>query len=278
MGVAARTGVLTACLTTLVFSYPAAQPLPQIENRDPAVLARSQPGPNFNVEYSDLLSKYPALSRLGQSEKFDVKAFANASSHDRDTAAQQGVEFEQEVNRYVNLGGRISGNQQVTRGSGKLASFFDSNPSNGSLLKYGRFQGQVRVASAGNHFVILGEQDTGDNKASSIEGKFSSRRRQNKRFQVDLSGSVRHDFKTNLTSSAMDVRSVVFTGKNLMVVVGAEGSFYGGGAASLAGGQFGPVIELWLPKWDLPVTASTGYGSTGGFGLLSLSRSFNLTE
>jgi hypothetical protein len=215
------------------------------------------------------------LFQLERPGTVNLTLFLSGYGSDKYGTTHGGVEVEQSITRYVSLLGRIS-SYQVYEGTG-----FDNPllPAGSGTRNLGRFEGGVDLLPMqGLSLVILGGRDVGDSNAPVLEGDFSAWLMLHSRHPLNASFSASHFYENEVTSSRIDLRSVLLSTGRLMLLAGAGGAIWGGGSVGAIKGQGGPDLGIFLRKWRTSIDLQVGYGSSNGYGLVSFSRQLHWEE
>jgi len=81
-----------------------------------------------------------------------------------------------------------------------------------------------------------------------------------------LVGSV-YSWQSRITSTSIDLRLVVLSTEDYLLMAGG-GGVYAGGFVSGAAGQGGPDLGVYYRPWQLGADVQAGYGSPDGYGQL----------
>ena len=181
--------------------------------------------------------------------------------------------------------------QSLTRGLGLVARFsayqlykgagYDSpiTPSTGGPFFYGRFEGGVDVAPIdGTHMTLVGGNDIGDSHSAVIEASISSWMNVHSVHPINLAINSSHYFEDNLTNGLIDLRMIVLSTGNWMLLAGAGAIIWGRGNKPGPQKEGGPDLGFYFRKWKLRVDIQGGYGSHNEYGLVAFSRVFDWQE
>jgi hypothetical protein len=223
--------------------------------------------------HADADGKFFELANPGH---LSLMLFASGYGSDKYGTTHGGFELEQSVTSYVGVVGRASA-YQIDEGTG-----FDNPISPGhrsSVRNFGRFEGGIALTPwQGTTFVLLGGRDVGDSDAPIIDSDFSDWLLLHTIHPINFSFSAAHYYENDVTSSRLDVRVIVLSTADLMLLAGAGGAIWGGGSVGVVKGQGGPDVGFFLRNWHLSVDMQAGYGSAHTYGLVSLSRQFGWDE
>ncbi len=202
--------------------------------------------------------------------------FASGYGSDKYGTTHEGFELEQSVTNQVSLVARAVA-YSVYQGTG-----FDSPllpASRSSTRDFGRFQGGLDLAPLPDiSLVILGGEDVGDSHAPVVEGDFSSWIVPHSLHPLNFSFSANHYYENEVTSSRIDLRAIVLSTAEVMLLAGAGGAIWGGGSVGNAKGQGGPDLGVFLRRWHASIDLQAGYGSSHTYGLVSFSRRIGWDE
>jgi hypothetical protein len=210
--------------------------------------------------------------KLEEPPSLNLTFFLSGYGSDRFGTTHEGFELERSLTRYVSLVGRVI-SYEVYQGSG-----YDSPliPGKNGTRNFGRFQGGVDLTPMeGVSLIIMGGHDVGDSDAPVIEGDFSSWFGLHSLHPFNFAFSSTHYFENEVTSNRIDLRSVLFSRAEYMVLGGMGGAIWGGGTVGGPKGQGGPDVGIYLRKWRSAIDLQVGYGSSNGYGLISFSKQFH---
>jgi hypothetical protein len=204
---------------------------------------------------------------------FTLRIFGAGYGAEKYAATHQGFELTQSVTRDVAVIARVSA-YQILKGTG-----FDNplEPSPHSAIRnFGRLEGGFGVTPIqGTSFALLGGEDFGDSDALVFENNFSSWLWLQSRHPLNLAYSSSHYFENGVTNGLIDLRTVALSTGRWMLLLGAGGAIWGGGAVGQAKGQGGPDVGLFIRQWHTGIDLQVGYGSSRTYGTLSITRSFS---
>jgi hypothetical protein len=219
---------------------------------------------------------YPNFTQVQSPGHLTAVLYGGGFGSDKYGTAQQGFQLEQSITHYIGLVGRVTG-YQLWVGQG-----FDNplNPGTGhaARLNFVRLQGGLDfLLYPGTHLYLLGGGDLGDSSAGTIEGDFSSWWFLHSHHPINFSFSAIHNWENQVTSSEMDLRMIVMSSEQYLLLAGIGGAVYGGGfiTAPSVQGQGGPDLGVYLRKWGFGADAQAGYGSAHQYGQLSLYKVFD---
>jgi hypothetical protein len=226
------------------------------------------------AQLSDL---YPGFMTLEQPGHMDVTLFGGGFGSDTYGVIQEGLQFEQSVTPYVGVFGRATGYQLFV--GGDASSPFNPTAAHSPRLNFGRLQGGIDFKLyPGTSLFLSGGHDVADSDGSIIEGDFSSWLLPHSPHPVNFSFSSIHDFQNAVTSTEIDLQVAVLSTERWLAMVGGGGAFYAGGFIPGAQGQGGPDLGLYYRPWRVGVAVQGGYGSSHGYGQLSLYKQLSFTE
>jgi hypothetical protein len=220
---------------------------------------------------------YPGFFSLQSPGQLQATAFGGGFGSDKYGVAQQGGQVEQSITPYIGAFGRATG-YQLWIGHG-----FDSPLAPGSgnhpRLNFGRFQGGVDFAlMSGTHLYISGGKDVGDSHANVVEGDFSSWLMLHSKHPLNGSFSAIHDYENGVTSTEIDLQTILLSTEKYMVLGGAGGALYNGGFLDTTQGQGGPDLGIYYRPWQMGVSAQAGYGSAHQYGQISMYKQLGWLE
>jgi hypothetical protein len=209
-------------------------------------------------------------------EQLSLALFVSGYGSEKYGTTHEGFELEQSVTNHVSLVARASA-YEVYQGTG-----FDSPllpASRSSTRNFGRFQGGIDLAPLpGVSLVLLGGEDVGDSHAPVVEGNFSSWILPHSLHPLNFSFSGSHYYENEVTSSRIDLRVIVLSTAELMLLGGVGGAIWGGGSVGNAKGQGGPDLGIFVRRWHTSIDLQAGYGSSRTYGLVNFSRQFHWDE
>jgi hypothetical protein len=213
---------------------------------------------------------------LRNPEQLSLALFVSGYGSDKYGTTHEGIELEQSVTDRVGLVARATA-YHIYQGTG-----FD-NPllpaSRSSTRNFGRFQGGIDVTPLpGVSFVVLGGEDIGDSHAPVVEGNFSSWALSHSLHPINFSFSASHYYENEVTSSRIDLRAIVLSTAEVMLLGGVGVAIWGGGSVGNAKGQGGPDIGVFVRRWHTSIDLQAGYGSSHTYGLVNFSRQFHWDE
>jgi len=220
---------------------------------------------------------YPNFFEVAAPGRFSLTLFGGGFLSDEYATTQQGVQFEQSLTRYVGLVGRIAG-YQLYEGSG-----FDNPLSPGAgpsaRLNFGRFQGGIDFAiTPTTHVFVLGGDDGGNSHNANFEGDISSWLLVHSQHPLNLLVSSVYSWQNNITSNSIDLRAVLLSTENYMLMAGGGGAIYGGGFVSGVAGQGGPDLGAYFRPWQVGADLQAGYGSPHQYVQLTLYKQFSWAD
>jgi len=223
-----------------------------------SVRADSVPGPRITL---DQLNLALFISGYG-SEKYGT--------------THEGFELQQSVIGQMSLVARATA-YHIYQGTGFDSPLLPARKS--STRNFGRFQGGVNLTLLpGVSLEVLGGEDVGDSHAPVIEGDFFSWLRPHSLHPINFSFGSTHFYENEVTSSRIDMRAIVLSTAELMLLVGAGGAIWGGGSVGDAKGQGGPDIGIFVRQWHANIDVQVGYGSSRMYGLVNFTRQFHWDE
>jgi hypothetical protein len=218
-------------------------------------------------------SRFFHLTDPGQ---LSLALFVNGYGSDRYGTTHEGFELEQSVTDQLGLVARASA-YQVYQGTG-----FDSPllpAARSSTRNFGRFQGGIDITlSPGVSLTVLGGEDVGDSHAPVVEGDFSSWIMPHSLHPINFSFSGSHYYENEVTSGRIDLRAILLSTAEVMLLGGVGGAIWGGGSVGNAKGQGGPDIGIFVRRWHTSIDLQVGYGSSHTYGLVNFSRQFHWDE
>lgn len=227
---------------------------------------------------------------------------------------QEGFELEQSVNRHFGLFARFSG-FQVYANQSKVGPFLAHDRDNdlfalitvpipGQDLYFGRLQGGLDFSLAPSTFLMIsGGRDVGSDSSALIEGDFSSWLFSHSLHPLNFSFSSIYTFQDGASSSSIDFQTVVHSTGKWLVTSGVGGAIFSGGfisgvssetalneferlpfrvtvANSTAGlgGQGGLDLGLFYRPGGVTLSMQSGYGSSGVYGEVGVTKEIYFPE
>jgi hypothetical protein len=227
-------------------------------------------------------SSYSDWFTISRPEHLSLTIFSLGYGSDSYDTTHEGFEFEQSVNRFLGLVGRVSA-YQIYHGDGFDTPFPFGGTNllaRGTPRNFGRFEGGIDLMPFQNtSIVILGGKDVGDSETPLIDGELSSWILFHSPHPINLSFNVTYYVRSNTRNSSMiDLRTVAFSTGKLMLLIGAGGAIWGGGGSDLQG-QAGPDIGVFLNAWLTRIDLQIGYGGNPHtYGLISIAKHFGWDE
>lgn len=220
---------------------------------------------------------YPGFFRLQTPGSFNLTLFGGGFGSDKYGTLQEGVQFEQSVTKYISAVGRISG-YQLFEGEG-FDNPLDPGTGHSARLNFARFQGGVdMLVTPAMHFFLLGGGDAGDSHAADIEGDLSTWLMAHTMHPLSVLLTGGHNFQNDVTSSSIDLRAVVLSTEDYMLLAGAGGAIYGGGFVTDVSGEGGPDLGVYYRPWQMGVDIQAGYGSAHQYGQVAFYKQFSFPE
>ncbi len=220
---------------------------------------------------------YPGFFSLRTPGLLQATAFGGGFGSDKYAVLQEGTQIEQSVTPYIGVFGRATG-YQLWIGGGYESPLA---PGSGSFprLNFGRFQGGVDLALyQGTHLYVSAGHDVADSDATVVEGDFSSWIFLHSQHPVNVSFSSVHDFQNGVTSTEIDLETIVLSREKYMILAGVGGAMYNGGFLTNAQGEGGPDLGFYYRPWQLGVSAQAGYGNAHQYGQISMYKQISWFE
>jgi len=216
------------------------------------------------------------LFNLTNPEHLSLALFVSGYGSEKYGTTHEGFELEQTVTNQLSLVARTTA-YHVYQGTG-----FDSPllpASRSSTRDFGRFEGGVDITPLpGVSLVLLGGEDVGDSHAPVVEGNFSSWILPHSIHPLNFSFSGSHYYENEVTSGRIDLRAIVLSTGEVMLLAGVGGAIWGGGSVGNAKGQGGPDLGIFVRRWHTSIDLQAGYGSSRTYGLVNFSRQFHWDE
>ncbi len=220
---------------------------------------------------------YPGFFSLRTPGLLQATAFGGGFVSDKYGVLQEGTQIEQSVTPYIGVFGRATG-YQLWIGGGYESPLA---PGSGSFprLNFGRFQGGVDLALyQGTHLYVSAGHDVADSDATVVEGDFSSWIFLHSQHPVNVSFSSIHDFQNGVTSTEIDLETIVLSREKYMILAGVGGAMYNGGFLTDAQGEGGPDLGFYYRPWQLGISAQAGYGNAHQYGQISMYKQISWFE
>jgi hypothetical protein len=205
----------------------------------------------------------------------DLTLFASGIGTDNKYGgSHEGFQFEQTVNGYVGLVGRVAA-YQVWQGDSYETPVNDvTGPRN-----FGVFEGGADFQPLqGTSLIVLGGVDAGDSHAPRIEGDFSTWLWLHSRHPINFSFNGHHYYNNGLSGGTFDLRTVLFSARELTWLAGTGGAVWGGGPEPHMVAQFGADLGLFFRRWRSALDVQVGYGHLHTYGIVGFSRHFGWDE
>ncbi len=221
---------------------------------------------------------YPGFFSIQRPGQFSIVGFGGGYVSDKYGDTQQGVQLEQSITPYVGVFGRATG-YQLWIGEG-----FDNPLAPGTghsaRLNFGRLQGGTDLTLyPGTHLYISGGHDVGNSDAYLVEGDFSSWLFLHSHHPINFSFSSYHNFQNGVTSTEIDLQTVLLSTEKYMVLLGGGGAMYNGGfLGNSAEGQGGPDLGFYYRPWQIGFSAQAGYGVAHQYGQISMYKQLGWAE
>lgn len=219
--------------------------------------------------HAQLSGLYPGFMTIVHPSHLDVTLFGGGFGSDKYGVIQEGFQVEQSVTPYLGVFGRATGYQLFV--GDESSSPFNPSAAHSARLNFGDLQGGVDFKLyPGTSLFLSGGHGVGDSDGVIIEGDFSTWLMPHSPHPLNFSFSSLHDFQNQVTSTAIDIQVVVLSTEQWLTMVGGGGAFYAGGFLSGAAGQGGPDLSFYYRPWKVGLALQGGYGSSNGYGQLSL--------
>ena len=175
-------------------------------------------------------------------DQLGLAVFSSGYGSEKYGSTHEGFEVQQSVTNQMSLVARAIA-YQIYQGTGFDSPLLPAPRS--STRNFGRFQGGINLTLLpGVSLEVLGGEDVGDSHAPVIEGDFFSWLRPHSLHPINFSFSSTHFYENEVTSSRIDIRAVVFSTAELMLLMGAGGAIWGGGSVGDAKGQGGLDVVI----------------------------------
>jgi hypothetical protein len=215
------------------------------------------------------------LFTIQEPGRLSLTMFGSGFGADTYSTTQVGFQLEQSITHYVAAVGRVTA-YQVYQGEGYNSPFVTEVV---GTRTFERFQGGIDITPVeGVSLVVLGGHDVGNADRAVIEGDFSSWLFLHSRHPVDFSFTSTHYYENGITSSLIDLRTIVYSTGKWLFLAGGGGAFWGGGPEGKPDGQGGPDLGIFFREWDFRIDLQSGYGSSHLYGLVSFSKTLGWDE
>jgi len=220
---------------------------------------------------------YPDFFKIPEHGQLSTLGFVGGYGSDKYGTIQEGFQLEQSITRYIGVFGRVTG-YQLWIGGG-FASPLNPGMDHDARLNFGRAQGGLDLNLwPGTHFFISGGKDFGDSRATVVEGDMSSWFLLHSFHPINLSFSAIHDYQNGVTSTEVDLQTILLSREKYLVMAGGGGAFYMGGFVRGTDGQGGPDLSFYYRPWQVGWSAQAGYGSAHQYGQLTMYKELDFTE
>ncbi len=208
----------------------------------------------------------------------DITPFGGGFASEDYFVSDEGVQIEQSLSEGLGLVGRATGEQLYLQVNA-VSPLQPSATRPTARLNLGRFEGGFDVSPLeGTNVYMLGGHDIGDSDAFVAEGAISSWLLQSSAHPFNVFIDTAYDTQNKVTSSEVNLRAIVSRNADWTLMAGAGGAIYGGGFVHGVNGQGGPIIAVYNSSWKFGADLQGGYGTPGGYGELTLYKTFSLWE
>jgi hypothetical protein len=246
---------------------------------DPALAQTSDSAAQAGSANSAVKPAYSDFFQIAQPGQFSITGFGGAFRADRYATTQQGVQLEQSITNYVGVVGRVTG-YQLYIGQGfadPLAP--NQNEHSSARLNFVRLQGGIDLSPYPlTRIYILGGKDIGDSDAATVEGDVSSWLYSYSKHPINLAASTNYNYQNKVINNEMDLRAIVWSGEQVMLLAGGGGAIYNGGFIKGLQGQGGIDLGAYLQQLQTGIDLQGGYGSAGWYGGVNLYLTFSLQD
>ncbi len=220
----------------------------------------------------------PPRLAAATSPHLDITPFGGGFvSQDYDDT-NEGIQIEQSLTQGLGLIGRATGYQLYIR-ENAVSPLQVSSSQVQARLNFGRLEAGIDISPyEGTNLYLLGGHDVGDSDAFVVEGDLSSWMFQSSAHPVNLFVAPVYDTENEVTSGEIDLRVIAARTPEWTFMAGAGGAVYGGGFIRGVDGQGGPIVGLYNNYWKFGCDLQAGYGSPGGYGELTIYKTFSLWE
>lgn len=213
----------------------------------------------------------------------------------------EGVQAEQSVTQRIGVVGRILA-YQIFKGRNVVNPLDPGDgQTNKTNLNFFRFEGGISIVPIeSTTLFILGGHDLGDSDSAIVEGAGSSWLFTRSHHPINVSASVGYTSQNAVLSGQADLQMVVLNRENFLLLAGGGGAIFRGGSIpkqvfqntngiltemghrNFNGGEGGPVLSIYFPRWQVGLSAEGGVlGGTGsgaqGYGDFSVFKRLEWT-
>jgi hypothetical protein len=240
-----------------------------------ALIIAALPSPSrAQYGFSDV---YPDFFKIPEQGRLSTLGFLGGYVSDKYGTVQEGFQLEQSITKYVGVFGRMTG-YELWLGEG-----FDSPLAPGTghraRLNFGRGQAGFDLNLwPGTHFFISAGRDFGNSHAVIVEGDMSSWLMLHSFHPVNFSFSSIHNYQNGVTSTEVDIQTILKSTEKYLIMAGGGGAFYMGGFIHGTDGQGGPDVSFYYRPWQMGFSAQPGYGSAHQYGQLTMYKELDFME
>ncbi len=196
---------------------------------------------------SSILSDPLAIQRPGQ---LSLLLFGGGYRSDESATTEEGFQLEQSLTKDIGVVARAIG-YQLYMGAGFGDPLAPSEGHN-ARFNFGRFEGGFDFALVpGTNFYILGGGDAADSHAGVVEGDFTSWLFMRSSHPINLAMSANYDSQNRVTSSEIDLRMILYSNEQMLLIGGVGGAIFGGGFVPNVDGEGGGIVGIYFPKWQI---------------------------
>ena len=218
---------------------------------------------------------FSALLQPAEPKHLSLTLFGAGYGSEAYGVTHEGFDLEQSITRGIGVTARVS-TYLIYHGTG-----YDTplNQTRREPFFFGRFEGGINLSPMdGTNVAVLGGNDAGDSHSPLIEGSISTWINIHSAHPINFSISSSYYFQNNLSNGLIDLRTVVMSSGELMLLGGAGAIVWGGNLPQGAQVQGGPDVGFFLRRWKIRVDVQGGYGFHHEYGLVAFSRGFDWEE
>ena len=207
---------------------------------------------------------------------FNATLLASGFGSDQYGATHEIVEVGQTITRTVGVIGRVVA-YQIYNGDGYDTPVDPERT--GQQFNFGRGEGGIDLRPMeGTTLRIFGGHDLGDSDAPVVDGDFSTWMGLHSLHPVNFSFTGSHYYNNGKSGGSVDFRLVTLSTAELLLMTGAGGQIWGGGQTQGVRGEGGLDLGALIRRWHLEIDVQGGYGVLHTYGIVAVSRHFDLTE
>jgi hypothetical protein len=227
---------------------------------------------------SPVRSAYSDFFEFREPPRDEALFFLGGFRSDKYATTQEGFQLEHSITPYISLVARLTG-YQLFEGEGFANPLDPGDNQHRARLNFGRVQGGLDITPyPATHLFLLGGGDFGDSSAGVLEADFSSWWFSYSRHPINFGFEAGYDGQNKVTSTAIDLRTVLLSRGNFLILGGAGGDLYKGGFISGVQAEGGPDLGIFLTRWRAGADFQTGYGNAKYYLQLSMFKLLGWNE